>query len=82
MHSIFSTWPELLGQFFRIFTKPGAEIFLSLMTGWVLCTGRRTVTGILPFADPACERAHDAYHRFFPDARWAISQLCPFGKAA
>jgi len=75
MHSIFSTWPELLGQFFRIFTKPGAEIFLSLMTGWVLCTGRRTVTGILPFADPACERAHDAYHRFFPDARWAISQL-------
>jgi hypothetical protein len=72
---MFSTWPELLGQFFQIFTKPGAEIFLSLMTGWVLCTARRTVTGILPFADPACERAHDAYHRFLPDARWAISQL-------
>lgn len=75
MHTIFSTWPELLGQFFQIFTKPGAEIFLSLMTGWVLCTARRTVTGILPFADPTCKHAHDAYHRFFPDARWAISQL-------
>ena len=75
MHTIFSTWPELLGQFFHILTKPGAEIFLSLMTGWVLCTARRTVTGILPFADPARERAHDAYHRFFPDARWGMSQL-------
>jgi len=75
MHTIFSTWPELLGQFFQIFTKPGTEIFLSLMTGWVLCTARRSVTGILPFADPTYKHAHDAYHRFFPDARWAISQL-------
>ncbi|MHC4464624.1 MAG: tetratricopeptide repeat protein, partial [Planctomycetota bacterium] len=75
MHIISSTWSELLGQFFQTFTKPGAEIFLSLMTGWVLCTARRTITGILPFADPACKHAHDAYHRFFPDARWAISPL-------
>lgn len=49
MHTISSTWPELLGQFFQVFTKPDAEIVLSLMTGWVLCTTRRTVTGILPF---------------------------------
>ena len=75
MHTISSTWPELLGHFFQVFTKPGAEIFLSLMTGWVLCTARRTVTGILPFADPVCKHAHDAYHRFFPDARWAMSRL-------
>ena len=75
MHTVSSTWPELLGQFFQMFTKPGAEIFLSLMTGWVLCTARRTVTGILPFADPACKHAHDAYHRFFPDARWAMARL-------
>ena len=75
MHTISSTWPELLGQFFQLFTRPGGEIFLSLMTGWVLCIARRTVTGMLSFADPTCKHAHDAYHRFFPDARWAISQL-------
>jgi len=75
MHSISSTWPGLLGQFFQVFTRPGAEIFVSLMTGWVMCTARRTVTGMLSFADPACKHAHDAYHRFFPDARWAVSQL-------
>ncbi|MHC4351163.1 MAG: IS701 family transposase [Planctomycetota bacterium] len=75
MHAISSTWSELLGQFFQMFAKPGADIFLSLMTGWVLCAARRTVTGMLSFARPTCEHAHDAYHRFFPDARWAISQL-------
>src|SRR4030042_935567 len=47
-----STWTELLQQFFPIFTAPGAEIFSQLMIGWILCTVRRTVTGILPFANP------------------------------
>lgn len=75
MHTITSTWPELLGQFFHLFTKPGARIFANLMTGWILCTARRTVTGILPFADPLYSKAHDAYHRFFPDARWIMNQL-------
>jgi len=75
MHTITSTWPELLGQFFSVFTKPGAKIFANLITGWVLCTARRTITGIMPFADPMNIRAHDAYHRFFPDARWAMSRL-------
>jgi hypothetical protein len=52
MYSITSTWTELLQQFFPIFTAPGADIFMRLMTGWVLCTTRRTITGMLPFAEP------------------------------
>ena len=75
MHTIPSAWSELLGQYFPVFTKPGAKIFANLITGWVLCTARKTITGILPFADPMNVRAHDAYHRFFPDARWAMSRL-------
>jgi len=75
MYTITSTWTELLGQYFPVFTKPGAKIFANLITGWVLCTARRTITGILPFADPTHMRAHDSYHRFFPDARWAMSRL-------
>ena len=75
MHTITSTWSELLGQFFSVFTKPGTKIFANLIAGWILCTARRTITGILPFADPMNIRAHDAYHRFFPDARWATSRL-------
>jgi hypothetical protein len=70
-----STWTDIINQFFPIFTAPGAEIFSQLMTSWILCTARRTITGILPFADPCFQRAHDAYHRFFPDSRWDINRL-------
>jgi len=70
-----STWTDIIQQFFPIFTAPGAEIFSRLATGWVLCTTKRTVTGIIPFADPSFYRAHDAYHRFFPDASWAMDRL-------
>lgn len=70
-----STWNELVQQFFPIFTQPTTQVFLRLAIGWVLCTGRRTVTGILPFADPSGLRSHDIYHRFFPDAPWDLSAM-------
>ena len=70
-----STWTALIQQFFPVFTVPGAQVFLSLVCGWVLCTGRHTITGILPFADPDSRHAHDAFHRFLPDARWDMDAL-------
>jgi hypothetical protein len=45
-----STWTELVQQLFPIFTSPTAQVFVRLTMGWVLCTGRRTITGILPFS--------------------------------
>ena len=75
MYNITSTWTELIQQFFPFFTTPTAQIFLRLLTGWILCTSRRTVTGMIPFADPLGLRAHDAYHRFLPDARWSMTKL-------
>ena len=73
--SAISTWTALIQQFFPVFTVPGAQVFLSLVCGWVLCTGRHTITGILPFADPDSRHAHDAFHRFLPDARWDMDAL-------
>jgi len=73
--STVSTWTTLIRQFFPVFTAPGSQIFLALVTGWVLCTGRHTLTGILPFADPAGQHAHDAFHRFLPDGRWEMDAL-------
>jgi hypothetical protein len=78
MYNITSTWTELLQQFFPIFTTPATQIFLRLITGWILCTARRTVTGLIPFADPLGLRAHDSYHRFFPDTRWSMTKLWRF----
>lgn len=75
MYITTSARTELFQQFLPIFTIPTAQIFLRLTTGWILCTVRRTVTGIIPFADPLNLRAHDTYHRFFPDARWSMPKL-------
>lgn len=70
-----STRTGIVQYFSTIFTTPTAELFTRLVTGWVLCTAKRTITRILPFADPQGQRTHDAYHRFFPDPSWATSQL-------
>ena len=75
MATTITTWTSLLNPFLRIFTQPGRVIFVRLTVGWIICTVRRTVTGMLPFADPAGTQAHDAYHRFFPDARWCMDKL-------
>ena len=75
MATTITTWMSLLNYFSAVFTEPTFPVFLSLMTGWILCTARRTTTGILPFADPQRKRPHDAYHRIYPAARWAMSEL-------
>ena len=75
MATTITTWMSLIQQFLPIFTQPVRAIFTRLTAGWILCNVRRTVTGMLPFADPANEHAHDAYHRFFPDARWNMAKL-------
>ncbi len=50
-------------------------LFQQLVTAWVLCTTRRTVSGLLPFI-PAAERwAYDAYHRFQSHAVWEPALL-------
>jgi len=75
MAATITTWMSLIQQFLPFFTQPARDIFTRLTLGWVLCTVRRTVTGILPFADPTNQHAHDAFHRFFPDARWRMAKL-------
>jgi len=70
-----STWTILVQSFSAAFTAPTTQIFVALINGWVLCAGRRTMTGMIPFADPQSRHAHDAFHRFFPDARWQMDAL-------
>jgi hypothetical protein len=70
-----SAWDAIILNFSPVFTQPTAHIFVNLITGWILCTARRTVTGILPFAEPKGKRPHDAYHRIFPKSRWQPARL-------
>jgi len=70
-----SAWDAIILNFSTVFTQPTAAVFIELITGWILCTTRRTITGILPFADPKGKCCHDAYHRIFPKSRWLPAQL-------
>lgn len=63
-HLKVSTWAALIHPFFPAFMAPGAQIFLALVSGWVLCTARRMITGIESFSDLDGRHAHDAFHRF------------------
>jgi len=70
-----SAWDAIILNFSPVFTQPTAHIFINLITGWILCTCRHTITGILPFAEPKGKRPHDAYHRLFPKSRWQPAHL-------
>lgn len=75
MAATIMTWTSLVEYFLPHFTQPTTVIFTKLTIGWILCTTRRTISGMLPFADPRGEHAHDAFHRFLPDGRWRMARL-------
>lgn len=68
-------WSSLLGPLRSAFTKPGWCLFQMLLTGWVLCTSRRTIVGISQQADPDGQHAHDAFHRFVRCGSWSVENL-------
>lgn len=68
-------WAALLVVFTELFHQPTAMLFSRVVTGWVLCPGRHTVTRIYPLAEPDHHKAHDAYHRFFRAGAWCMDRL-------
>jgi hypothetical protein len=52
------------------FTAPSYQRFLTLAAGWLLCTGKHTVTGVMRAAGVVGEREHSGFHRFFSRGAW------------
>lgn len=70
-----AAWESLVGRAQGCFSAPSFAIFTTILAGWVLAPGRRTITAMVAVADPAGRRAHDAYHRFLRAGRWSTAQL-------
>ena len=68
-------WRTVLAACAVVFTGPSWVLFTTLVTAWVLCPGRRTVTRMIRVADPAGAHAHDAYHRFLRAGAWSMTEL-------
>ncbi len=72
---ITTTWQNTLAQYATAFTAPAFLLFSQLLTAWLLCTGRRTVTGMLRLIEPTQRHAHDAYHRLLRAGAWEMARL-------
>ena len=70
-----AAWAALLQLSAPVFTGRSFAILVDVARGWVLVPGRRTITAIISVTDPEGRRAHDAYHRFVRDGRWAMASL-------
>ena len=70
-----SAWQALLAVTTATFTRPAFRLFCQIASGWILCPVRRTITGMIPTADPERQRPHDAFHYFFRDAAWMAWRL-------
>lgn len=63
-----------LRSFECCFRAPSYSRFLALMSGWLLCVGRHTVTGVMRAAGVA-DRDHSGYHRFFSRGIWSPQRV-------
>lgn len=70
-----STLAEIVLSLLPAFTGPSAAIFRDLLVAWIVCPGRRTITGMIPFADPAGARHFSVYHRFLRAGAWLLDML-------
>ncbi len=68
---------NLIQNFFGQFTAPSLLLFQKILEGWLLCPGTRYVTSMAYFGDPEGEHAHDAFHRFFREAKWSLKTDIP-----
>lgn len=59
-----------LCHFEACFTSPSYQRFVTLMTGWLLCTSKHTVTGVMRAAGVVGRREHSGFHRFFSRGAW------------
>lgn len=66
----------LLVNFSSMFTEPSFRNFTALACGWILCTGRRTISRVIQLGGLGDEqRHHSVFYRFFSRANWISEKL-------
>lgn len=68
-------WDTFVAACAPTFTQPSFALFEELLSAWVLCPGRHTVTRMIRMLGPTPRRQHDAYHRFLRAGAWSMARL-------
>ena len=66
---------SLLSNFANVFTKPTWKYAQTLITGAMICTGKRTVSSALRAMGLAHEPRFERYHRVLSKAQWSEFRL-------
>src|SRR5215212_6600089 len=66
---------RLLAVFDPCFSAPSYRNFVTLVSGWVHCLGRRTVTAVAVAAGAVGGRHISVFHRFFDRAQWVLDDV-------
>jgi DDE superfamily endonuclease len=67
---------EILREFrFGFTSSPTFDNFATLVVGWILCTGRHTISRVIQFGRESGGKHHSALYRFFSRAKWDTDAL-------
>jgi hypothetical protein len=66
---------RLLGNFKSAFTQPSFDNFTSLAKGWILCSGRHSISRVIQCISEGWGRNHSRFYNFFSRARWEPDDL-------
>ena len=76
MDQLSPLFQQLMMSFSNAFLyRAKVESFITITLGWILCSGRRTVTGIIRAAGPHASKSHHAYQGFFSRSKWQMDRL-------
>ena len=74
--SIPESLQALLLSFNGCFTQPGFGNFVALVTGWISCPGRHSISRVIQAASSATEQKHhSAFYRFLSVGAWTADSL-------
>ena len=74
--SVPSTIRALFSSFEPVFSAPSFQNFVTMVSGWMLCNGRRTLTRVLLCGRGSARRKHfSTLYRFFSRATWDTDHL-------
>jgi len=70
-----TSWQHFLNLFAPCFTAPGQRLFVQIVTAWVQCPGRRTLTRLWSVIPSPVRRAYNTYARWLRVGKWSMDEL-------
>jgi len=75
MNFIKSSIERLFVNYEDTFTQPSLRNFTALAKGWILCSGRHSISRVIQFIPEGWGTNHSRYYNFFSRAKWVADDL-------